>query len=609
MKSLDGIHETHLQSFRRGQGSYNFEDSAKRGEWLVKVGFSDSNLVKRFFRLTEDRKELHWGNSSDDPRYLRVYLAEAIGLSFGPLTTTFSRISKPEERPFPWCCFSLIFVGRTLDLFTIKDNAHLWFQVIQDSVLNSGGSLVSRVSYKEILKRKVQMKIRYRAESLGRTLPAHIQLTVQQAFLDLYGGDSRLDEAKGGILQTSIVRKEIVSLKKSVTSLRGEVERCASDFEVIVDTARGLIAYRFSVQGEGRHQGDPDELERLRNERKKLHNDLMELKGNIRVFARIRPLLANESDESDAPTVIIKEDRVSVYNSMDARRRSFDFDQVFGPIASQEEVFSQVEPFMTSFMDGFNVSLFAYGVTNSGKTFTMEGTVTSPGVTRRTLDKIISELRPGFAASISAVQIYNETVLDLLNEARPVDIKLEGTGFAIPHLVEAKITSSIHAEQIISSASRLRTTHSTKLNDFSSRSHFVVIVFLRKSSAPFALLSKLNLVDLAGSENVHRSGASGTVLKEAQAINKSLSALGDVMHALADKNQKHIPFRNSKLTMLLKDSLEGHGKALMIVQASPRQDDVTETLGSLQFGSRVRTIELGKAKRNTAFHDTISLGS
>ena len=564
---------------------------------MLKLGFSDSNQVKRFFWLSQDSTELHWGNSSDDSRYLRVRLSEVIGLSFGPVTTTFSRISVSDKKLLPWCCFSLIFVGRTLDLSTFYDNAHLWFLKLQRCIVESGGLLVSEPSYRDVIKRKVLMKVRYRAESLGRTFSGHIRLTARQAFFELYGEGKGGTRAQSALKDTRNVRRKVTILRSCVGDLRSLVQSWESEQRDFLVYVREAIVDRCKT-----YQQSPitenEELERLRKDRKKLHNDLMELRGNIRVCVRVRPLLPRESDDAEEATIIIKDDSLGVFNSMDARRRVYEFDKVIGPLSSQEDVFTYVEPFITSFIDGFNVCLFAYGVTNSGKTFTMEGSPKSPGVTRRTLNKILSEIPPLLTASLSAVQIYNETAYDLLNEARPVPIKIEGKAFSIQGLVETVMHDVNQAEDIISAAARLRSTNLTKLNDSSSRSHFIVIVSLRDVSRGALIMSKLNLVDLAGSENVNRSGASGIVLKEAQAINRSLSALGDVINALLSRNHQHVPFRNSKLTMLLKDSLEGNAKALMIVQASPCQDDVAETMGSLQFASRVRNVELGKAKKH-----------
>merc|ERR1712060_630250 len=139
----------------------------------------------------------------------------------------------------------------------------------------------------------------------------------------------------------------------------------------------------------------------------------------------------------------------------------------------------------------------------------------------------------------------------------------------------------------------------TDMNSESSRSHSIVQVKTvnRNLKDKREYMGKINLIDLAGSENVNKSGVTGQGMKEAQNINKSLSALGDVIQALVAKTP-HVPFRNSKLTMMLKDSLGGDSKTLMIVQSSPAQSNVTETLSSINFASRARNVELGKAKRN-----------
>merc|ERR1712190_655144 len=145
--------------------------------------------------------------------------------------------------------------------------------------------------------------------------------------------------------------------------------------------------------------------------------------------------------------------------------------------------------------------------------------------------------------------------------------------------------------------SQNRATSTTDMNEQSSRSHSIVTVRTQctlKGSDTY--IGKINLIDLAGSENVNKSGVTGQGMKEAQNINKSLSALGDVIGSLVAKSG-HVPYRNSKLTMMLKDSLGGDSKTLMIVQSSPAQGNVTETLSSLNFASRARNVELGKAKQ------------
>merc|ERR1712050_749888 len=157
--------------------------------------------------------------------------------------------------------------------------------------------------------------------------------------------------------------------------------------------------------------------------------------------------------------------------------------------------------------------------------------------------------------------------------------------------------------KLIDVAQKNRSTSCTDMNEQSSRSHSIVQVkTVATGKDKRSYVGKINLIDLAGSENVNKSGVSGQGMREAQNINKSLSALGDVIGALVAKNP-HVPYRNSKHTMMLKDSLGGDSKTLMIVQSSPAQINVTETLSSLNFASRARNVELGKAKKNVKAAD------
>lgn len=200
-------------------------------------------------------------------------------------------------------------------------------------------------------------------------------------------------------------------------------------------------------------------------------------------------------------------------------------------------------------------------------------------------------------------EIYNETIKDLLGGEKTkgkLDVKQNPDGtHTVPNLTDIPVTSVEEVMKCMEQAQANRTTMSTDMNEESSRSHSIVqvkTVAIHKQDKR-EYIGKINLVDLAGSENVNKSGVAGQGLKEAQNINKSLSALGDVIQALVSKTS-HIPYRNSKLTLMLKDSLGGDSKTLMIVQNSPAQTNVTETLSSLNFASRARNVELGKAKRN-----------
>jgi len=345
-------------------------------------------------------------------------------------------------------------------------------------------------------------------------------------------------------------------------------------------------------------------------QRKMLHNQVLDLKGNIRVFVRVRPI--NEREKGIEPageaTIGFTEDtKLGIYDGQHARRKWFEFDQVFAPNCTQVQVFEEAAPLATSALDGYNVCVFAYGQTGSGKTHTMTGIPKDPGLNTRVLTELfrIREERSAtydLVMSIAITEIYNETIRDLLSPSgKKLDVKMNSDGSsAVPGLTEVTVGSLEEVLKCIADATKNRSTTSTDMNEQSSRSHSIVTVKTActlKGSDTY--IGKIHLIDLAGSENVSKSGAAGDTLREAQNINKSLSALGDVISSLVAKNS-HTPYRNSKLTMMLKDSLGGDSKTLMIVCCSPAQTNVTETLSSLNFASRARNVELGKAKRNVA---------
>ncbi|KMZ72115.1 Kinesin-4 [Zostera marina] len=345
--------------------------------------------------------------------------------------------------------------------------------------------------------------------------------------------------------------------------------------------------------------------------RKELYNKVLELKGNIRVFCRSRPL--NMGELSRGVSVVVdfesaKDGELTVRPNCAAPRKLFKFDSVFGPESDQDSVFEASAPLVTSVLDGYNVCIFAYGQTGTGKTFTMEGTEDARGVNYKTLEELfrIIKEREGvyqYEISVSALEVYNEQIRDLLasetHHGKRLEIRQAADGVhSIPGLVEANVSNMRQVWDVLQTGSNARVVGSTSANEHSSRSHCLhcVMVKGRNMDNGECIRSKLWLIDLAGSERIAKTDVQGERLKEAQNINKSLSALGDVISALATKSP-HIPFRNSKLTHLLQDSLGGDSKALMFVQISISEDDVNETLCSLNFASRVRGIELGLAKK------------
>ncbi|KAL5205447.1 hypothetical protein ABZP36_033656 [Zizania latifolia] len=348
-------------------------------------------------------------------------------------------------------------------------------------------------------------------------------------------------------------------------------------------------------------------------ERKDLYNKLIDLKGNIRVFCRCRPLNGEEIEEGASVAVDFEsaKDGELVVRGHVSSKKVFRFDSVFSPEEDQEKVFEKTAPFATSVLDGYNVCIFAYGQTGTGKTFTMEGVEGARGVNYRTLEelfRIIKERRGLFQyeITVSVLEVYNEQIHDLLltgtqpgATTKRLEVRQVAEGaHHVPGLVEARVTNMNEAWEVLQTGSKARVVGSTNANEHSSRSHCMHCVMVRGENLMNGeeTKSKLWLIDLAGSERVAKTDAQGERLKEAQNINKSLSALGDVISALATKSQ-HIPFRNSKLTHLLQDSLSGDSKTLMFVQISPNENDVGETLCSLNFASRVRGVELGQARK------------
>ncbi|RVW57345.1 Kinesin-like protein KIN-14R [Vitis vinifera] len=346
--------------------------------------------------------------------------------------------------------------------------------------------------------------------------------------------------------------------------------------------------------------------------RKKLYNQVQEAKGmfcNIRVFCRCRPFRKEELSAGSATVVDLdsaKDGDLGILTG-GSTRKNFKFDRVYTPKDDQVDVFADASPMVISVLDGYNVCIFAYGQTGTGKTFTMEGTQQNRGVNYRTLEELfkVAEERSDtftYSLSVSVLEVYNEQIRDLLATSptsKKLEIKQSSEGFHhVPGIVEAKVENIKEVWKVLQAGSNARAVGSNNVNEHSSRSHCMLCIMVKAKNLMNgeSTKSKLWLVDLAGSERLAKTDVQGERLKEAQNINRSLSALGDVISALATKSS-HVPYRNSKLTHLLQDSLGGDSKTLMFVQISPSEHDLGETLSSLNFASRVRGVELGPAKR------------
>ncbi|XP_076943388.1 kinesin-like protein KIN-14F isoform X2 [Bidens hawaiensis] len=351
-------------------------------------------------------------------------------------------------------------------------------------------------------------------------------------------------------------------------------------------------------------------------ENRQLYNQVQDLKGAIRVYCRVKPFQPEQSDEQSTVDYIGENGNIMIVNRNKQgkdSRKMFAFNKVFGGNTTQEQIYVDTQPLVRSVLDGYNVCIFAYGQTGSGKTYTMSGpditTKETWGVNYRALRDLfqLTDIRKDFIkyeVGVQMIEIYNEQVRDLLvvdGSNRRLDIRnnsqLNGLNVPDASLVSVKCTQDVL--DLMKIGQRNRAVGATALNERSSRSHSVLTVHIRGKElvSGSTLKGCLHLVDLAGSERVDKSEATGDRLKEAQHINKSLSALGDVISALAQRST-HIPYRNSKLTQVLQDSLGGHAKTLMFVHINPESNALGETISTLKFAERVASIELGAAKSN-----------
>ncbi|CAL9095553.1 unnamed protein product [Musa acuminata var. zebrina] len=359
-----------------------------------------------------------------------------------------------------------------------------------------------------------------------------------------------------------------------------------------------------------------DNYHKVLAENQRLYNEVQELKGNIRVYCRIRPFLPGQNQKSTTIDYIGESGELLIVNPSKQGKdghRMFKFNKVFDLAASQAEIFSDIQPLIRSVLDGYNVCIFAYGQTGSGKTYTMSGPISASvedwGVNYRALSDLfeISENRRNsyfYEVGVQMVEIYNEQVRDLLVDDGPqkrlgVWSSTQPNGLAVPDASVHPVKSTSDVLQLMHIGQTNRAVGSTALNERSSRSHSILTVHVRGVDLKTGSTSRgcLHLIDLAGSERVERSEATGDRLKEAQHINKSLSALGDVIFALAQKNT-HVPYRNSKLTQVLQSSLGGQAKTLMFVQINPDIESYSETISTLKFAERVSGVELGAARSN-----------
>ena len=329
---------------------------------------------------------------------------------------------------------------------------------------------------------------------------------------------------------------------------------------------------------------------------------------NVRVAIRFRPPNKKEEDDSGFLQINSKENTIHISQPDSDKHvfQQFTFNHVFKRDTTQEEIFDTVAKNAVEWVcEGYNSTVFVYGCTSSGKTFTMfgheNGNKNLQGIIPRACNElfmIVNNNEDVVEATMkcSFFEIYREHIRDLLNSSsNEAELKIRQNpikGVYVQGLIEKHVCSSQDVLMTIKEGSLQRTVGSTALNAVSSRSHAVLTLMVsQKFSDGSETNSRLHLIDLAGSENVGRSEAQGITLSEAQTINKSLSCLGNVIYALTEKGREHIPYRDSKLTYLLQDSLGGNSKTIIIATASPSSLCYSETLNTLKFAKRAKEIK------------------
>uniref|UniRef100_A0ABI7ZJZ0 Kinesin-like protein n=1 Tax=Felis catus TaxID=9685 RepID=A0ABI7ZJZ0_FELCA len=294
--------------------------------------------------------------------------------------------------------------------------------------------------------------------------------------------------------------------------------------------------------------------------------------------------------------------------------KTFTFDTVFGPESKQLDVYNlTARPIIDSVLEGYNGTIFAYGQTGTGKTFTMEGVRAVPelrGIIPNSFAHIFGHIAKAegdtrFLVRVSYLEIYNEEVRDLLGKDQTQRLEVKerpDVGVYIKDLSAYVVNNADDMDRIMTLGHKNRSVGATNMNEHSSRSHAIFTITIECSEKGVdgnmhVRMGKLHLVDLAGSERQAKTGATGQRLKEATKINLSLSTLGNVISALVDGKSTHVPYRNSKLTRLLQDSLGGNSKTMMCANIGPADYNYDETISTLRYANRAKNIK-NKARIN-----------
>ncbi|OMJ65627.1 hypothetical protein SteCoe_37881 [Stentor coeruleus] len=349
----------------------------------------------------------------------------------------------------------------------------------------------------------------------------------------------------------------------------------------------------------------------------KFGDDEPETKGNVTVVCRFRPLNQKEKDMNDKPCVDFGSDGKTVVVKSQYENQgpqTFNFDIVFNPDSTQNSVYEgAAKPIVESVLEGFNGTVLTYGQTSSGKTHTMTGPdmddINQKGIIPRMVKTVFSHIENcddtlEFAVKVAYCEIYLEKIRDLLKPEKN-NLKIsedKARGIYIVDLTEEYVSNEDEVYGLMKMGQKNREVGFTNMNEGSSRSHAIFSLTVSQTNTRdlSAKSGKLYLVDLAGSEKVGKTGAEGKRLDEAKNINKSLSTLGLVIFSLTDGKSTHVPYRDSKLTRVLQDSLGGNSKTMLIITCSPASYNEAETVSTLRFGIRAKAVK-NKPKVNKEY--------
>jgi len=419
----------------------------------------------------------------------------------------------------------------------------------------------------------------------------------------------------------SLDKNHLASVSKSS---KEKVESIISYFKSLIDEDNNKSSNVYSLKEAYNQEQEKNFIlkELLLSEkvlRRKIHNRYMSLRGNLRVMCRVRPFLDDEKNitkQQFVDSYSISNSQISVTDLSDINKmtKKYNLDYVFQQNSTQSDVYDEVSLLVQNMLTGTNVCIIAYGQTCTGKTFTIQGPNNEyPGIALKSAKEIFEMINPLLIQSsksnkthtklsISIIEFYNDVVYNLLGDDMPQLNMYENNGnLIIPDLHPISVNNYHEANKLFKLASKLRQTGHTSSNDQSSRSHCIYSFYLKIVEEDGTIIrSKLHLIDLAGSERFSKSHETNPLVKkEGKHINLSLNALSNVLNAIALK-QNHIPYRESKLTHFLKESLNDSFNILLLLHISPNIKDICETNSTLEFGTRIAKLckhKTGKEKK------------